>query len=308
MPMKLSKKHAAIIAILIANIIWGAAPPIFKWSLVSVGPMTLGFLRFFIGTLLLLPLTATNLHIKQKDILRLILAGFFSVFLNIAFYYVGLGYAPSINVTIIGAAGPIFILVASGHFFHERVSAKIMYGTLISLAGVLIIIFRPMFESGINGSIVGNFLYLLSTLASLPYFFVMKGIIDDYSPIKLTFWIFFFGQLFFLPAFLWEANQAGYIFAFNMQSAIGIFYGAVLSSTVAWLFQAFALKYLLASEVTIFTYLDPVFTALVAVSLLGEVITFSYILGSALVFGGIFFAEGRFRQHKPIHRHRIRGL
>jgi len=36
-----------ILAIIIAEVIWGAAPPIFKYSLQEVPPFTLAFIRFF---------------------------------------------------------------------------------------------------------------------------------------------------------------------------------------------------------------------------------------------------------------------
>ncbi len=307
--VKLSNKHLAILAVIACNLIWGTAPPIFKWSLSSVEPITLGFFRFFLGTLFILPLTAFDLKITKKDAISLAIAGFFSVFLNIFCYFIGLRYAPSINVTIIGAAGPIFVLIASGYFLHEKISKKIMYGTILSLLGVAFIVLKPIVEQGFHGDFLGNFLFLLSTFASLPYYFVLKRIIHNYSPAKLTFWVFFFGQLCFLPAVIWETQQPGYYFFFNIQSVLGIIFGSLFSSMLAWLMQAYALKFLLASEVTIFSYLDPIFTAVAAVLLLGEKITITYILGSLLVFAGIFIAEGRLYQNRIVHHHhRVRGF
>ena len=45
-----------VIALIIANIIWGAAAPIFKLALTNIPPFTLGFIRFFFAGSILLPI------------------------------------------------------------------------------------------------------------------------------------------------------------------------------------------------------------------------------------------------------------
>ena len=66
--MKLSRTQLAIIALIVANIIWGAAAPIFKWTLQEVQPFTFTFLRFFFSALVLLPFTIHRLKINAEDI------------------------------------------------------------------------------------------------------------------------------------------------------------------------------------------------------------------------------------------------
>lgn len=299
--MKLSKTHLAILALITTSFIWGAAPPIFKWSLDSIGPFTLGFLRFFFASMFILPLAAKHLRVRKNHVLLILFAAFVSVPLHIGFFLVGLQYAPSINVPIIGAAGPVFIIIASGRLLHERVNKRIIYGTLLSLIGVLAIVLRPIIESGWAGNVTGNFFFLLSTITAIIHLFVIKRLVPHYSPSTITFWTFFLGQLFFLPMMLWEMQQPGYIFDWNTRSAIGILYGALFSSGMAWLFHAFAVKQLPASEIGIFSYLDPITTAVVALPLLGEAITASYLIGGVFVFSGIFIAEGKLPTH-PFHR------
>jgi drug/metabolite transporter (DMT)-like permease len=295
--MKLHKVQLAVIAIIIATIIWGAAPPIFKWSLESIQPFTLGFLRFFFASILILPLAAKHLHVAKKHWITLFIIAFVSVPLHIGFFLVGLELAPSINVPIIAAAGPIFVMIFSGRLLKERVSQKIIFGTLISLGGVLVIVIRPIIENGWDGNVLGNFFFLLSTITAVAHLFLLKRIINQYHTATITFWTFFIGQLFFLPMMIWEMQSPSYTFIFNTESFVGIVYGAIFSSGIAWLIHAYAVKYLPASEVSIFAYLDPIITALVAIPLLNETITFSYLLGGTLVFLGIFIAEGRIPQY-----------
>lgn len=69
-----SKPHnQAIIALIIANIIWGAASPIFKLALENIPPFTLAYIRFLGAALILAPFAFKSLNIDRKDYRRLIL-------------------------------------------------------------------------------------------------------------------------------------------------------------------------------------------------------------------------------------------
>ncbi|MBU3979441.1 DMT family transporter, partial [Patescibacteria group bacterium] len=59
-------------------------------------------------------------------------------------------------------------------------------------------------------------------------------------------------------------------------------------------------KYISASEVAVFSYTDPIIAIVIAKPLLGETITNTFLIGSLLVFFGIFISENRIHYH-PIH-------
>lgn len=112
--------------------------------------------------------------------------------------------------------------------------------------------------------------------------------------------MFLIGSLPLLPAVLWE-SQSFSLTQINSQGLIGLTYGVILAAVLAHYLLAFGIKYIRASEVGVFTYVDPIATIVVAVPLLHEVITFPYLIGAALVFLGIFIAEGRVHYH-PVHK------
>jgi drug/metabolite transporter (DMT)-like permease len=127
--MLLSQKQKAILAIIIAYIIGGATSPIFKWSLESIQPFTLGFLRFFIASIVILPFVANNLKLDRKSLPMLMLTTIVSIPLQVGLYLVGLQFAPSINVPIITASAPIFIIICAVLFLHEKKQIRIILGT-----------------------------------------------------------------------------------------------------------------------------------------------------------------------------------
>lgn len=296
----MSNTKKAVIALIIANIIWGAAPPIFKWSLRDIHPFTLAILRFGIASAVFFPLSYGKLSIKPKDVFKLILVGFFGIFINIGFFFLGLPYAPSINASIIGSAGPIFIILTVIFFLHKKVKKKVILGSLLGLLGVLVLIFVPLLRSGAHIAAVGNVFFILSVLGAVIQTILARKLLKKYDAITITFWSFFIGTLFFIPFFANEVKTYGFLPNLNYQGITGIFFGALLSSMIAYRLYYWALKYMHATDVSVFVYIDPIVTILIAAPLLGEKPDATFLVGALLVFGGIFISEGRIHWH-PLH-------
>lgn len=298
--MKHNKIHLAIIALIICNIIWGAAPPVFKWALSDIQPYTLAFLRFFIPVLIILPFFKKSLSIHKKDYLTVAFIGLFGISFNIIFFFQGLLRAPSINAALIASSAPIFIIIYSLLFFKkEKPKRKLITGSLIGLIGVILVLGAPLIIDG-RLAAVGNLFYLLATFGGIASVILTRKIMKRNSPIAITFWAFVVGSVGFLPFLVNEVNTHGFLTNIGYQGVIGLLFGIFLSSMVAYFLQTYALKYLTASDVGIFTYIDPVITILVAAPLLGELPDIVFVLGSVFVLFGILLAEGRLHYH-PFH-------
>ncbi len=292
--------RTAVLALVVANVIWGAAPPIFKWALEDIGPFTLAYLRFFIAAILLLPFAYKNLRLNKEDILKVILIGFFGVTINISFFFLGLEYAPSINASIIGSAGPIFLILASIFILKEKLKKRLIFGSFVGLLGVIVIILKPLFSSEPNLNLLGNFFFVFAMLGGLGHTILGRKVLKKYSAAGITFWSFAIGALSFFPLFMKENINNGFLNNLTPQSIIGIVFGAVLCSALAYFLFFWALKYMPAAETGVFVYLDPIVTVLVALPLLGESPDTFYYIGSLFVFFGIYVAEGRIHYH-PLH-------
>ena len=296
-----NQHQKAIFALITANIIWGAASPIFKLALENVPPFTLAFLRFFGAMLILFPFTVNNLWIKREDWTKLFLLSFFGITVNITFFFLGLKYSPSINAPIISSSGPVFIYLFSLFFLHEKNHPKVLLGTIISLLGVFIIVGQPFLTNGIKGEILGNIFFVLATLGAVVHAIICKQICNKYNTSTLTFWSFLIGSFTFLPFFLYEMTHLHPFNTIDYRGWLGLGFGIFLSSAAAYSLFDWGIKKIDAQEVGLFYYIDPIIAAMIAIPLLGEVITSLFLLGSLLVFSGIFIAEGRLHYH-PLHK------
>ena len=178
---------------------------------------------------------------------------------------------------------------------------KVAFGTIISLLGVFIVVIRPLIDNGFDSGIIGNLLFILATLSLVLYTLLMKEYALPYKSTTVTFWMFAIATAIFLPFFLWETSATPIINSLTYQGIIGILFGALFTSVIAYVLYNYAIKRVNANEIGIFLYIDPIITALIAVPLLGEKITPLFLIGSFFVFLGIFVAEGRIHYH-PLHK------
>lgn len=298
--MNLTSNHRllAFIALILASSIWGINSSIMKLTLLTVPPFTLAFIRFGAAALLLFPFVFRKLKIESRDIPLLLLAITGAVTLHIPFFFFGLKFTTALNAGIIIAATPIFTLLFAHLFLREKLKSKLILGSILGTTGIGFIIGKDIVAKGVNLSPLGDVLILLAILMFVFYEIASKKLFARYSPFTITFYAFAFGSLSLSPFALLELQQnTQWITNVSSQAVFGILYGIFLSSFAAYSLWQWGLTKLSASRVGFFFYLDPVVGTLAAVVLLGEVITIPFLLGAALIFLGLFIAEG----HLPYH-------
>ena len=186
-------------------------------------------------------------------------------------------------------------------YLKEKLRKKIIIGTLISFLGVLVIVLMPAFGKGLDGTVNGNLFLVAAGIFSVVHALLLKKILPKYNALTIVFWSFLIGSLPVIPFVSNEFSQTQWIYYLHTETILGIIFAVFLATAFAHSIFAYGIKYIKASEVGIFSYVDPVATILVAVPLLNEVITPTYVFAAILVFGGIFVAEGRIHYH-PLHR------
>ena len=299
---------SGIIAIIIAEVIWGAAPAIFKYSLQEIPPFTLAFIRFFGAAILLLPFALSHWKkLSGREWLYILLATLVGVFINISAFFVGLERAPSINVNMIGAIGPLVLYVLSVIILHEKPHAQVLKGMLIALIGVLVIFIAPLLYAGAYrpdgsaGSVLfGNFLFVIAMLGAILYVVINKKIIKTIPIAELIFIQFFIGSLTFIPMMSNEL-QAWSFSSLTQSGWIGIIYGIFFASILGYVLFNYALKRISAQQMGIFEYIKPVIAVVVAIPLLGEIPDIYFYMGSVLIFVGVYISKSHPHYH-AVHR------
>lgn len=302
-----------VLALIITNIIWGAAAPIFKFALYNIPAFILAFVRFFFAGIIFLPFAFKHWqNLSGKQWFKIFLVGFFGITINISFFFLGIQKTESINAPIIGSSGPVFLYFLSIILLKEKPRLKVFSGMMVALFGVLIIILSPIFvdnQGFIVGEIEGNLFLLIATLGAVFQTLVGKNLLEKVNPYLVSAASFLLGGLTFLPFALVEWSRWR-LSSLNYQGWLGVVFGVFLCSALAYFCYYYGISRIPAQEVGVFSYIDPVVAIFFAFLLLGERPNFYFLVGSLLVFGGIFLAEGRIHWH-PIHRlksHRLKSL
>ncbi|MFC1621798.1 DMT family transporter [Patescibacteria group bacterium] len=305
------------LAVVLTYVIWGAAAPIVKLTLdyLPIGIFLL--FRFILVCTLLLPYTIFQLKkhpIHRSDIGKIILLGLFSQ-TSIALVFAGLKFTTALEATLIGVLGPILTVFVGHYLYNEKINKNIRVGLILAVVGTLFTALVPLLTaSGIDKiatqKLWGNLFVILYHLAFLIYIIWSKISLGEntlktrgvlrwlhlkpmkrhYSPLLLMSLSFYVGLVTFIPYALLEfANGAQVVF--NITSAFGVLYMAVLSSIVAYFGFEWALTKIEIKDVSIISYLQPVFTLPFAYLLLREIPTGEMLVGAALIAVGVSIAE-----------------
>jgi drug/metabolite transporter (DMT)-like permease len=186
-------------------------------------------------------------------------------------------------------AGPAMTLLVAILLKQEQASPAKWLGIALAASGALLLVGVGLAE----GSALGNLLALLNVASYSVYLVISRGLLRRYDALTVITWVFVFGAVGMLP---WGAaplaREAGGVSSFTWLLVLGI----VLFPTVgAYYLNILALKHVESSVVSVFVYLQPILTALLAVPALGEHPSPRLIPAALLIFSGVAVTvwEGR---------------
>lgn len=299
------------IALLLAHIIWGGTFVVAKVTLQEFPPMSLAFLRFAFACLFLAPfffIQIKKVKIDKKDLPSLIAIGVFIITLNIAFFFEGIKRTTAIDASTLSLIIPILSVLLGWGYFKEKVYLINLLGILLSLIGALIIIGLPQLFTGSFSTqkILGNFLIICASISWVVGAAISKKMLKKYPSLTITAIAFMVGTvIMFIPATLEYIQNPGWIFQVTTLGIFGLIYMILLSSISAYFLFEWGLSRTGITIADIFQYIEPFIATFLAVIVLSERISTSFITGAVLIVGGLFLGtlakEAHHRHHKT-HR------
>jgi drug/metabolite transporter (DMT)-like permease len=299
--MKLSTVQKAFLALVIANVIWGAGAPILKLALTNIPLFTLAFWRFFLGAIIILAFYGKKVFIPpkmDKYLKYLVFYAVSGITVNIIFFFLGLKLTLAMNAPVIASSQPILTLIFALIILKEKFKVRKFIGMLVGTIGIGIIVLEPLLTHGQDGSVWGNIFILIATLGAVGSNISGKMVLSKIDPMAFTFWAFIIGAASFLPPTIYEWASVPHLYQnINGYGLTGIIFGAIFASFLAYSLFGWGLSKIEASDAALFSYIDPIVGTVLSFIMLGEPITRYFIIGSIGIFIGIFIAEGRIHYH-----------
>jgi drug/metabolite transporter (DMT)-like permease len=129
-----------------------------------VPPLTLNMVRWVLAALLLAPLGWQALRDWRAIAAAwpyLLAVGCLGVGAYNAFQYLALTTSTPLNVTLIAASSPLWMLAVGALLFGQRTAPRQIFGALLSLAGVLLVVARGSWATLTQVQLVAGDIYIL---------------------------------------------------------------------------------------------------------------------------------------------------
>ncbi len=289
-------------SVIIAHIVWGINFPINKIALETIPPAIYAILKLMIAAgVFAYPAMRVWRRLSNEAFLRIFIGS--SVFLvaEILFLYAGLARGASISGALIYAFAPLLLFILSILFLHEPFKKKIALGIPLSLIGVLIVIIEPIIagEASLEGATLsGNLMFAGATLSSIIGILIYKPVLNDYSPIQVSFVNLAFATILMAPFALREMTD------WNINEVSTFAWGATLWGGIVALGAGFFLYYkglskILAEEESVLRYLTTLTAVIASMIILDEQLTILTVIGGGLIIAGIVVSEIKFKI--PVH-------
>ena len=268
-----------------------------RWAAGEVAPYTLGFTRWTVGALVLLPFT-WHLIRRDRALLRghwklLCLLGFLMPLMGAGITYVALNYTTAINGGVIQTSLPVLILLLAWIILRERTTGLQIFGVVLAVVGLLYMISRgdPAVLLGLDFN-RGDAVLLLCNLCLAGYGVAARLMPKEVHTLTLLTMVCAVGAAFHVPFFAVEMIEEGLPPA-STRAIVSLLFVALFPSVVAILGWNVAIARLGPSRAGFYMYLVPVFSAAIAVPFLGETLNVYHLIGAALIIGGVTVSSRR---------------
>lgn len=290
----MSSRTKALIAIIIASILWATSGVSAKLLIQVLNPFVAAFYRFLIASICILPffLRAKKPKGYLKNLIPLGLLGT----ANIVLFYIGMTTTTANAAALVYAGTPLATALLAKLLIKEDVSRKKFLGVLIGLLGVVFIVVLPALDKSnqLVGDLRGNIFIFLGLLSWATYTIFSRKYLSNgtYTPFLMIGVNFFTNSVVTLTIALVTRQQFFPHEALTPNFLFLLIYTGVLLTFVTYGLFQWAIQHLSATTASLKNYLEPVLGVGFNSLLLGETITGGFLAGSILVIIGITIATG----------------
>lgn len=294
----------AIALLVIPPLMWSGNAVVGRLVAPMVSPMTLNLLRWSIALLLLLPLAGAVLRPGSSlwpQWRRFAWLSLFSIGGYNALLYLALNTSTAINVTLVGASTPVWMLLIGRLFFKVAVTRRQLLGAALSMAGVVLVLGRGDWEVITQLRLVPGDLYvLLASVAWAFYSWLLAHPTPESATIRADWAQFLLGQMVFglgwsalFTAGEWALTSAHIDWSWPLAAALAFI--AVGPAVIAYGSWGAGVSRAGPAVAGFFINLTPLFTALLSSLFLGEPPRLYHGVAFVLIVTGILLSSSKAR-------------
>ena len=258
-------------------------------------PFKLGFFRWLLAMLILLPFTFSeivrNYNYYKKNILLMTFLGFLAVTVFNSLTYISLQTTLIINSTLMASIAPVLMIGFSWLIFKTKTTTLQFAGIFLSLLGAFSIILKGNINNLFNLYFTSGDVWMFTAVVSwCLYSVLLKKIDNSMSQLANLEVMIFIGLIFIFPLYLIESLNNSFLPAKNIDLII-IIYVAIFASIVSFFSWNKGVSLIGANRASLFLHLIPVFSSIWAISFLNEKFAFFHMIGVSFILTGIILSN-----------------
>jgi len=285
------KRITAYIEVIFAVIIWGISFIATKLALRDLEPVTVVWLRFAIGVIILGLATVLRKQFiipKGKEWGYFALLGFLGITFHQWLQSTGLVTSQASTTAWIVATTPVFMVILGFIFLHEKFDKLQITGIILAIFGVMLVVGKGNFRELLGGNFgeSGDILIMISAINWAVFSILSRRGLENHQATLMMFYVMTFGWLFTSVQFLSSGNFQDFR-NITWTSLVGIAFLGIFCSGLAYIAWYDGLKAIPASQVGAFLYIEPLVAVIVAWVVLGEYLLPITLIGGAIILLGV---------------------
>jgi len=258
-------------------------------------PFKLGFFRWLLAMLILLPFTYSeiirNYNYYKKNILLMTFLGFLAVTVFNSLTYISLQTTLIINSTLMASIAPVLMIGFSWLIFKTKTTTLQFAGIFLSLLGAFSIILKGNINNLFNLHFTSGDVWMFIAVVSwCLYSVLLKKIDNSISQLASLEVMVILGLVFIFPLYIIENYSASFMPTQKIDYLI-IVYVAIFASIIAFFSWNKGVSIIGPNRSSLFLHLIPVFSSIWAVSFLNEKFSFFHFIGIIFILSGIILSN-----------------
>ena len=279
----------------LAVLMWGASFIATKVALRDVLPVTVVWLRFALGVVVLGAAVIARRQFAwptRKEAGYFALLGFVGITFHQWLQSTGLVTAQASTTAWIVATTPVCIALLGWLALKEKLGWGSVLGIALASAGVLLVVTKGdghTLTAGHFGE-PGDLLILISAPNWAIFTVLSRPGLHRHPATRMIFYVMTTGWLFSSVPFFAGAGLTD-VARLTLPGWLGIGFLGIFCSGLAYIFWYDALQAMPASQLGVFLYLEPLVAVVVAAVILGEAIVWASLLGGGIILLGVWLVN-----------------
>lgn len=283
-----SKKVIGSILLSLSASIWGGMFVVVKIIVGTIPPIQLVWLRYLIALVVLVGFsvaTHTKWSFNRHDIGLIILIGIIGNTISIVTQETGTWLSNAQTGAVITSATPTFMIIFAWWLLKERLTKVSVISVAMATLGVIVIVGIHLTGSHI---LLGVISLIIAALTWALMSVLIKLVSGHYQPLQITIMSTTVAILCLTPFVMHNFQIIRQINFFDPKVVLCLLYLGCISTALAFVMWNTGLQLVNAATSGLFFLLQPIVGTLLGWLVLGEPLTWSFVIGTCMIIGSVW--------------------